>query len=57
MKRLAAVALFLTLSAPAWAEGIDFQQLFSGKEVPHTIKLKELDGDWRRVSIGIAGAA
>src|SRR5947209_15015361 len=57
MKRLAAVALLLTFSAPAWAEGIDFQQLFSGKEVPHTIKLKELDGDWRRVSIGIAGAA
>jgi hypothetical protein len=57
MKRLAAVAVFLTLSTSALADGIDFQQLFAGKEVPHTLKLKELDTDWRRVSIGIAGAS
>jgi hypothetical protein len=56
MKRLAGAVLFLTLAAPAFGQSMDFQQLFSGKEFPHTLKLAELDGDWRRVSIGIAGA-
>jgi hypothetical protein len=57
MKCLAAAALVLTLSAPAFAQGTDFQQLFSGKDFPQTLKLKELNSDWRRVNIGIAGAS
>lgn len=57
MKRLAGALLLLTLVTPAFAEGTDFQQLFAGKEIPQTLKLKDLGGEWRRVNIGIAGAS
>ena len=48
MKGFVGVALFLTLAAPALGQGMDFQQLLSGKEVPNTLKFKNLNGDWRR---------
>jgi hypothetical protein len=57
MRRLAGVALFLTLAAPALGQGLDFQQLLSGKEFPQSLKLKDLNGDWRRLSIGTTDAA
>jgi len=57
MKRFAAVGLLLTLAAPVMGQSSDFQQLLSGKEFPLTLSLKELNGDWRRLSIGGADAA
>ncbi len=57
MKRLASAALFLALAAPALGQGMDFQQLLSGKEVPNALKLKDLNGDWRHLTIGTTDAA
>lgn len=57
MKRFAAVGLLLTLAAPVMGQSSEFQQLLSGKEFPLTLTLKELNGDWRRLSIGGADAA
>lgn len=57
MRNLAGVALFLALAAPALGQGTDFQQLLSGKDCPQSLKLKELNGDWRRLSIGTTDAA
>jgi len=57
MKRLVGVALFLTLAVPALGQSMDFQQLLSGKEFPNTLKFKDLNGDWRRLSIGTTDAA
>jgi hypothetical protein len=56
MRRLAGVALFLTLAAPALGQGMDFQQLLSGKECPQSLKFKDLNGDWRHLSIGTTDA-
>jgi hypothetical protein len=57
MRCLAGVALCLTLAAPALGQGMDFQQLLSGKEFPNTLKFKDLNGDWRHLSIGTTEAA
>lgn len=51
MKHLAAVGLFLTLAVPALGQGMEFQQLLSGQDFPLNLKLKELNSDWRRLSV------
>ena len=52
MKRLAVCALLVTLALPACAQNITFDKLLSGKDTALTLKLKDLNGDWRHVSIG-----
>lgn len=52
MRRWAFCAAFMTLAMPAFGQSMDFQQLISGKEVPLHLKLKDLNGDWRRMGIG-----
>lgn len=56
MLRLAGIAILLAFVAPALGQGMDFQQLLSGKEFPHNLKLKELNADWRHLSIGTTEA-
>jgi hypothetical protein len=51
MKALTVCGLLLALSAPAFGQAVDFQQLLSGKEVPQNVKLKDLNSDWRRLTI------
>jgi hypothetical protein len=51
VKRAALYAAFLLLAAPAFGQGMDFQQLLSGKDIPFSLKLKDLNADWRRVGI------
>jgi len=57
MKRVAAFALVLALTAPALGQGIDFGQIVSGKEMSPSLQLKDLNtgGPWWRVSIGTLG--
>jgi hypothetical protein len=58
MKRLAGAALvIMALATPALGQGMDFQQLLSGKEVPNALQLKDLNSDWRHLSIGTTDAA
>jgi hypothetical protein len=38
-------------SAPAGAQTADLQQVLSGKEFAHSLKLKDLTAEWRHVSI------
>jgi hypothetical protein len=56
MLRHAAVGLLLTLASPVLADGMGFQQLLSGQEVPLNLMLKDLSGDWRRLSIATTDA-
>src|SRR5262245_36109615 len=56
MKHLAIAGLFLALASPALGQNTDFQQLLSGKEFPLTLKFADLNGDWRRLSIGAVDA-
>jgi hypothetical protein len=44
--------LLLTLVLPASGQNMEFAQLLTGKEVPLTLKLKELNSEWRSLSIG-----
>jgi hypothetical protein len=39
-------------AVPAGAQAPRMQELLSGREFPLTLKLKELDGEWRRISVG-----
>jgi hypothetical protein len=57
MRVPAALALILAVTAPALGQTTDFQQVLSGKQWPQTLKLKELDGDWRHVTISAAEGA
>src|SRR5579872_5142548 len=52
MKRFSSWLLCLALAIPAAGQNIDFQQLIAGKDYPFSLKLKDLNGDWRRMSIG-----
>jgi hypothetical protein len=54
---LAGVALFVTVTAPAVAQSLSLQQMLAGKEIPHTLKLRELNGEWQRLSLSTVGGA
>src|SRR5205807_3830953 len=54
---LVGVALFVTVAAPAMGQSMDVQRMLSGKEIPHTLKLKDLTGDWRRLSLSTVGTS
>ncbi|MGO8928973.1 MAG: hypothetical protein ACLQU3_19065 [Limisphaerales bacterium] len=49
-----AAILFLVL--PVASGGSDFGQLLSGKPFPLAVKLKDLNGDWRRLTIRGGGS-
>jgi hypothetical protein len=57
MIRTAVVVLCLALGAPAWGETLDLQQLLFGREYSASLKLKDLNAEWRRVSLGTAEEA
>jgi hypothetical protein len=48
---LAALLVF-SLGVPAWSQGDDLGDLLAGRDVPLTLKLKDLDRTWRKVLIG-----
>ncbi len=50
MKRLIVAVAILALGPAARAQETSFSQLLSGKDVPLSLKLKELNSDWKRVS-------
>ena len=52
----AIVAVLLTLIPPVSCRGADFKDLLSGKTCPLTVKLGDLDKDWRRISIRSGGS-
>lgn len=51
MRRIALVLLLLVLALPANCQNTDFQELFSGHDFPLTLKLKDLNGDWRKLAV------
>jgi hypothetical protein len=57
MKRFATLALLLAIAPPAAAQDGGFQRLFSGSDTPHTLKLKELNGEWKRLTIRSTGSS
>jgi hypothetical protein len=46
-----AIAACLLFAVPASAQNSTLHQILSGKDVPLTMKLKELTSEWRRVSL------
>jgi hypothetical protein len=52
MKHLLTVLLVAGLAGPALAETLTIQEALSGKTLPLTMKLKDLDETWRRVNVG-----
>ena len=56
-QQLLAVLLVAGLAGPALAETMTIQEALSGKTLPLTMKLKDLDETWRRVSVGGAADA
>ncbi len=57
MKPILMMLLALATTVSAREEPVSFKELLSGKTVPLTLKLKDLNGDWRRVSVGGATEA
>jgi hypothetical protein len=55
MRRTAITLALLAACLPARGQNTDLKQLFSGSSYPLTIKLKDLNGDWRRFSVGSSG--
>jgi hypothetical protein len=51
MKRWILGGFLLALTVPAFSQETA-SPLFSGKEVPLTLKMKDLSSEWRRVSVG-----
>jgi hypothetical protein len=53
LKTLLPLAAVIALSAasPASSQGTDLKELLSGKTAPLSVKLKDLNADWRRMSI------
>ena len=44
--------LVALLAGPAGAQPMTFPEVLSGKTIPLTMKLKDLDETWRRLSVG-----
>src|SRR5271168_4379148 len=60
MKRILIMILALTTAGAAWAADVavdTFEQAFSSKGLPLSLKLKDLDGSWRRFAAGGGGEA
>jgi len=57
MQRLRALLLLALLAGPAAAQPLTLAEALSGKTLPLTLKLKDLDETWRRLSVGEGGAA
>lgn len=45
------VATVPAMTAPAHAQGADLKELLAGAKYPLTLKLKDLDAEWRRLSV------
>ena len=52
MKYIRALLLVVTLASPAAAQPMTLPEVLSGKTIPLTMKLKDLDETWRRLSAG-----
>jgi hypothetical protein len=50
--QVAAMLMTLTLTGTVLGQGMSFQELLSGKTVPLTLKLKDLNDEWRRINLG-----
>lgn len=44
--------ILLIVAAPVFGQNADLSLLFDGKSLPQTKKLKDLDSEWRHISIG-----
>jgi hypothetical protein len=51
MRWIAVCVVWLALAPPVSGQSMDMQQLLAGKEIPFSLKLKDLDSNWRRLSI------
>lgn len=57
MRFLLTGGILLALVAPALGQSTDISQVLSGKEIPLSLKLKELNSDWRRIRVSEIGKA
>src|SRR5690242_7872705 len=57
MRVTAIAAAILSLAVPALGQGANLQDVVSGRESPLSMKLKDLNSDWKRVTIGTAGGS
>ncbi|HXG25120.1 MAG TPA: hypothetical protein VNJ09_11235, partial [Chthonomonadales bacterium] len=53
MNRWALLAAMMALAAPAFGQSVEFQDLISGKSAPLRLTLKDLNSDWRRVTVEV----
>jgi len=52
MRRLLAVLACATVVLPAYGQGADLKDLLSGSVYPLSLKLSDLNGEWRRLRVG-----
>jgi hypothetical protein len=57
MRRTVVAAVCLMLSLPALCSAEDLAKLLSGKTYPLAVTLRDLGGEWRRVTIGASTSA
>lgn len=57
MKRWAVGLVLLTAAIPAGAQDTGLRKLFDGKEIPYSLKLKELGPEWRCMVLHSAAVA
>lgn len=50
---LLASAILLGIRTGARGQAIDFKEILTGSGLPQTIKLKDVTGEWRRVTLGV----
>jgi hypothetical protein len=55
MRRIAVAVALLAVALPARGQSTNLKELFSGSTYPLTLKLKDLNSDWRRFSVGSSG--
>jgi hypothetical protein len=55
MRRTAVTVALLAMALPARGQNVDLKELFSGSTHPLTVKMKDLNTDWRRFSVGSSG--
>lgn len=54
-KHFLVVTLLLALALPAFGQTTDFQSLLSGKEPSLSVRLGDLNSEWRAMSLTVAG--
>lgn len=52
MKQIVVLMTILACAPAGFGQGTSFEELISGKNIPLSLKLKDLNNDWRRVSVG-----